>query len=380
MTYDEYRSALMDVAYLASCAVNSVVPDAQRVADMDLARIYEAAERHLLTGITAMALESAGIRDETFTEAEGRAIRKVLLFEVERSVIFEKFSEAGIWHMPLKGAVLKDLYPKIGMRQMSDNDILIDGTRTDDVRKIMESLGYTFEHSGPVHDTYYKKPVLNFEMHQTILAPQRNEKIRDYYSNVKDRLLQDAEDPFSFHFSDEDFYIFMIAHEWKHYVAGGIGIRSLLDIYVYDQKKGASLDRDYIRKELEVMGIAEFEEINRKLAEHLFSVYGEPKTELSDEDRKTLDRMLSSGTYGTVNNRIKGILERKGKRPFARARYVFRRIFLSGKSIRACYPVFAKYPILLPLLPFWRIIQALTTKRKAMIAELKTLRNYKREE
>ena len=59
----------------------------------------------------------------------------------------------------------------------------------------------------------------------------------------------------------------MIAHEWKHYVAGGIGIRSLLDIYVYDQKKGASLDRDYIRKELEVMGIAEFEEINRNAAE-----------------------------------------------------------------------------------------------------------------
>ena len=39
--------------------------------------------------------------------------------------------------MPLKGSVIKDLYPRMGMRQMSDNDILFDAERTKDVRTII---------------------------------------------------------------------------------------------------------------------------------------------------------------------------------------------------------------------------------------------------
>ncbi len=374
MTYDEYRSALMDVAYLASCAVNSVVPDAKRVADMDLTRIYEAAERHLLTGITAMALESAGIRDEVFTEAEGRAIRKVLLFEVERSVIFEKFSEAGIWHMPLKGAVLKDLYPKIGMRQMADNDILIDGSRLKDIRRIMESLGYSYDHGGPVHEVYHKEPLYNFEMHKNLFSPSWNEKISRYYLDIKERLVQDETDPYRFHFRDEDFYIYMIAHEYKHYSVGGTGLRSLLDIYVFCMKKGDSLDWTYIREELEKLGLSAFEMKNRSLSDHLFSG-GAAEEKMTDEDREMLDYMINSGAYGTVDHHVGNILERSGKRPLRRLRYVLRRIFLPWKAIRAIHTTFAKYPVLLPFLPFYRIIQALTVKRRRMLAELRALRN-----
>ena len=56
MTYEEYRAACTDVVYLSACAVNGQVPDEKRVGQMDLARLYKAADRHLLTGITAMAL------------------------------------------------------------------------------------------------------------------------------------------------------------------------------------------------------------------------------------------------------------------------------------------------------------------------------------
>ena len=58
-----YRAAIFDVVYLAAFAVNETVPDAARVKEMDLELLYKAADRHLLTGITAMALESAGVKE-----------------------------------------------------------------------------------------------------------------------------------------------------------------------------------------------------------------------------------------------------------------------------------------------------------------------------
>ncbi|MBP5166351.1 MAG: nucleotidyltransferase family protein, partial [Oscillospiraceae bacterium] len=113
MTREEYRAAIMNVVYLAACAVEKKPPDARRTAEMDLSALYSAAERHSLTGITAMALESAGIKDEAFTQARGKAIRKAAAFDLERAAVLRALEQAGIWYAPVKGAVIRELYPAI---------------------------------------------------------------------------------------------------------------------------------------------------------------------------------------------------------------------------------------------------------------------------
>ena len=125
---------MKNVIYLCSCAVNGTIPDTDRVRNMDLEALYMVANWHLLTAITAYALESAGVHDHAFSQAKAKAIRKVGLMDVEMLALMEKMEQAGIWYMPLKGSVLKDDYPKFGMRQMSDRDILFDKT----VRKTFE--------------------------------------------------------------------------------------------------------------------------------------------------------------------------------------------------------------------------------------------------
>ena len=178
MTKEEYLKNAMDVVYLAACAVNDIVPDAERVRVMELPHLYQVANRHLLTGITAMTLESAGVKDSAFTQLKGKAIRKVVAFDMERTAILQQLEEAGIWYMPLKGSILKELYPAIGMRQMSDNDILYDASRSEDVRRIMEGRGFTTERIGKGnHDIYYKPPVLNFEMHTALFGPGHEKKL-----------------------------------------------------------------------------------------------------------------------------------------------------------------------------------------------------------
>ena len=369
MTYEDERAAFLDTAYLAACAVNGQIPDAERVSRMDLTALYKTAERHLLTGITAMALESAGVKDEAFTQAKGKAVRKAVVFDAERAAVLEKLEEAGIWHMPLKGSVLKDLYPAIGMRQMSDNDILFDAARTEDVRAIMEGLGFDISGYGKgVHDSYVKPPVCCFEMHRALFGASSDDRLRKYFVDVKSRLLQDENSSFGFHFSDEDFYIYMIAHEYKHYSGSGTGLRSLLDTYVYLSKKDETMERPYISRELEKLGIADFEARNRTFALHLFG-----SEALTEADEEMLGEMLSSGAYGTITNRVKKRLAKNKGKPFGKARYVLARLFMSRKEAEDSFPVFSKHPILMPVLPIYRILRGLTVRRRVLRAELKAL-------
>ena len=59
----------------------------------------------------------------------------------------------------------------------------------DDVRTIMEGLGFTTEHFDVgSHDVYYKKPVCNFEMHRALFGPEHEEKLYEYYVKHPERM------------------------------------------------------------------------------------------------------------------------------------------------------------------------------------------------
>ena len=135
---------------------------------------------------------------------------------------------------------------------MCDNDILY-GNATDNRRhnedrnadsdaerlaeeleSVMTELGYTPEHVGGVHDVYQKKPFFNFEMHRK-LVPE-DSTFAKYYENPWDRAHLGNGKMYEYHFSDEDEYIYMLVHAYKHYDVSGCGIRTLVDEYVWRMK------------------------------------------------------------------------------------------------------------------------------------------------
>ena len=368
MTEEKYREAIDNLVYLLSCSVNGTPVARERAETMDLSALYEAADSHLLTGITAMALESAGIRDEAFTQAKGKAIRKVAAMDMDRAAVMDKMEEEEIWHMPLKGAVLKDLYPLLGMRQMADIDILIDASRLADAEAIMKSMGFVCDHRSSAHVVYNKPPVSSIEIHHRLFGEAQDQRICNYYRNVKERLLRDEGCQWGYHFSDEDFYIYMVAHEYKHYTMGGTGLRSLLDTYLYCRQMGDSLDWAYIEEETEKLGIATFEKRNRSLSLHLFS--GQP---ISDDEREQMEYVLFSGTYGTMRNKVGNKVRSLGGGKKGKLRYVMSRIFLPMDTVRTTFPVFMRVPVLLPFLPLYRLVLALKSRRKRLTEEWKSL-------
>ncbi len=366
MTQEEYRKAERDMIALVSCAVNSTVPQEADIRAMNLPAVYAIAERHMLSAAVAMALESAGWKGARSTQVISRAVRRAAQFEAAAKALFQKLEEVGIWYMPLKGSVIKDCYPKVGMREMADHDILFDADRAENVKAIMESLGFEVRHFGTGnHDCYYKEPIFNFEMHRALFGPSHEERLYEYYKDVQGRLRGDG---YEKHLSPEDFYIYMIAHEYKHYSAGGTGLRSLLDTYVYVRCCGERLDMHYIQAEAEKLGISDFETANRSLAQHMFT--GE---ELTAADQEMLDYILSSGTYGTIEHRVSNKVRKLGGGLRGKGKYLLSRMFLPMESIKSAYPFFYKHKILLPVFFFYRIGKGLTLRRRMVMTELKSL-------
>ena len=359
MSDNEFRSVMFDVAYLAGCAVNRQKPDAQRIAGLNPEHLLEAARKHKLGAAVGMALESAGIRDPQFVREAAMAQRRIALLDIDRKAVLDRLEEAGIWYAPLKGAILKDLYPRFGMREMADNDILFDETRAEDVRRIMVDLGFSVEEFDERnHDVYYKKPVTNMEMHRSLFHKEHQD-LCAYYANVKNRLIPDESRAFGRHFSDEDFYLYMIAHEYSHYRFGGTGLRSLLDTYVFLKNK--RLDMAYIAREAEKIGISDFERKNRALALHLFD-----GAELTREEKEMLDYIFFSGTYGTKENRINNEVAQKGK-----LAYFLCRLFPSVDYLSKLYPFLKKAPFLYPLCWVMRNLRGVFCRRREMKAQMK---------
>lgn len=389
-----WRTAAWDMLYLVTCSINSAVPEYKRVAKMDFRKVYSLSKSQSLEAMTYMALEgllqgndSVWVDDpeqilEKWEESKNKAIRKTMLMNAERGRLFAYLEEQKIWYLPLKGSVLCPMYPAFGMRQMSDNDILFDASYRQEVRSWFESQGYTTKSFGESnHDEYHKKPVYNFEMHTSLFHEEASVKFFNYYLSLKNRLHSAADRKFEYVMSDEDFYIYMVAHIYKHYSNCGTGLRSLLDVYVYNRAKD-NLNREYLKEELTKTDLCEFEEEMRDLAMKIFNPQFEYSS-LTQKEKKMLYNLMSNHTYGAPENFWRKQVRKTqldGAEITAadKIKYFQARLFPDKKYMEkwceTCTPFFFRNRWLMPMAYIWRIIKMGNKNRKRIKKEFETVR------
>lgn len=368
--------------YLISCALNKKTPDKSIFKTIDLDALKKQSSFHSVSALAAKALSPYFNNREFFNADEAakwgktlnNSIRRNLIINTERNTVCDIFEENGIWHIPLKGSIIQNYYPYFGIREMNDVDILVDGSRTEELRDIMVSRGYRVKKFGTSHhDVYQKEPVHEFELHTELFA-KKYPKLHEYYSNVKERLIKKEGRNFEYAFTPDDFYIYITAHACKHLNAAGIGLKPLADIYVY--RKSVGLDYNYIEAELYKMELRENEKILRGLSEKLFSncrVLCEEM--LTEEEAKTLSYMIASGSDGTVFNRVKNNIyshngqDNEGSKS-KKLKYICKRLFLKPDEYEKSYPFFYKHKWARPFLPLVRLGKSATVKRKDVMREL----------
>lgn len=377
--------------YLMACALQGVSAREEILADADLKQLLIMARRHSVASMVCMALEKTAIfanADETakkqWLEAKNKAIRKNMLLDAERKAILHELEIQGIWYMPLKGSILKDWYPKPGMREMADNDILVDPSGREQVQEIFQNRGYkTVSFRKSNHDEYEKPPIYNFEMHVSLFHGIYK-GLAEQYENVKERLLPVDGTAYQFAFTPEDFYVFALAHAHKHYSHSGTGVRTLADIYVMERHLGDIMDRDEVEQKLTQLGIADYEQHSRVLAEKLFSaVRPLAETELTEDEKEMLLYYCNATTYGTVDNRVNNRLHELQENSediklWTKVKYCCVRLFPGREFCKFAYPFVYKHPWTLPFFWVWRIVDRCITNKKNVQQELKALKAVSR--
>lgn len=376
--------------YLLNCAVNERVPE-ELPEELDFEELYKLSRFHSVSAMVSYALDKGKYLTEAYMSQEMiqkwaaariGAIRKNLMFDAEREQILQWMEEVGCWYMPLKGVILKDMYPDVGMREMCDNDILFDKEFRNQLREFMISRGYKVESFQVyVDDDYMKLPFYNFECHTELFNDVMLPEWASYYANIKERLRKDDDYRFSYQFSDEDFYIFFIAHAAKHYRRSGTGIRFLTDQYIFLKQKEASIDYRYIENELRKLGIEEFEKEAKILTKIVLdrNVGFKEMCMFSEEEKRMLSYLIHSGTYGTISNQLKqdltSIQDGEDSISFmTKIKYLFQRIFPGKDHMKKHEPFIYKHQWLIPFFWIYRIlIRAPFMKSKRILSEFKAI-------
>ncbi len=269
-------------------------------------------------------------------EYKKKAVLREATQEIELSILRGKFNAKNIPFMPLKGILLKSYYPKPDMRMMGDIDILFDETRAEEVREIMQGMGYSTRDFETSHgtDVYQKPPIMNLELHRNLLT--RPKEWVPYFSQAWERAVQ--KDGSEYTMTAEDYYVFLIAHLLKHYVGYGTGIRSVLDVWVC--RNAMEFDEAVLQEKFEKLGITEFVKNIEALANVWFG--DGTTTPLLDEMGKFV---VMSGVYG---EKLTAIMASTVSTDSAKSEYFFRRLFLKREAMVDEFPILKKMPALLP--------------------------------
>ena len=369
----EINDSFYTFLYLLMCGVEGKPPSSELLREMNMEDVYQISVYHTLSAMTYMVLEKGQdiLEGEVFKnwkKEKDKAIRKNILLDRERERIFA-FMEQGIWHMPLKGIILKEMYPAFGMRQMADNDILYDSNFQNPLCIWMKEQGYKVISCGRGnHDVYEKKPVYNYEMHTALYGGEHNPVWITYYENIKEKLIADKKKKYSFHFTDEDFYIYIITHIYKHFAGSGTGIRSLLDVYIYLQAKEAIMNWDYINEELKKVQVSDFEGKVRHLSQKVFS---KELQKLTKKEEELLKYFLYSGTYGTLENHVQHRLDqfetdKKG--------YIIKRLVPDEEFYKNYVPFVYEHKWSRPFFIIFRLVRGLFRKDRRIMKEIKALK------
>lgn len=389
-----------------------------------IGRIYYIAKKHNLVSIMAQAMEKLGFESDSdiwkrWLKEKNQLIYKSVLMDVEREAIQDFFEKNNIWYMLLKGMVIRKYYPAPELREMADNDILFDNKYSKEVYDFMTARGYkSDDYNKGYHDEYLKPPAYNFEMHRQLVSSKERPKWYEYYKDVKSILINDANGKNQFYFSDNDFYVYFIVHTYKHFLNSGMGLRTVLDVYLYVSNLQDKLDFDYIEEQLKKLDAYDFEQTFRSLA---FKMFGENAKEgnaaadelqdsfdakeqdmlresfddkkqdklcgsfdakeqdkwwnsFDDKEHDMLSYILDAGTYGNLENSVAhkmGYTKGEKKKASDKAKYIFRRLFPSMDTIEEFFPFFYKHKWAIPFLYIYRIGKIPFTRRKKVAGELR---------
>lgn len=227
---------------------------------------------------------------------------------------------------------------------MGDIDLLYNPEQQKSMQSCMKSLGYQWQGENQKHDHYLRPPSIDVEMHRELLVA--DSEYAWYYKDIWKRCRSQPGYRYVFEMSLEDEFIFNIVHLTEHFKCGGIGIRLIMDVFVYNH---LNMNYDYVRSELKKLDLLAFYNNLSALAEKWFGTQKEVSPVILELEQYVLD----SNLYGKQEN-LAAISVAE-----SRWNFLLKTCFPNFRRMKSAYLWLEKFPMLLPIawiMRGWRVV------------------------
>ncbi len=229
--------------------------------------------------------------------------------------------------IPLKGSVIRDLYPQPWMRTSCDIDILVRESNFAKATEVMEANGYS-QLCQTAHDiSFVGDSKVHVELHRTLIEEGTIGKAERFLDHVWD-YAEPKDGSYEYLLKDAMFYYYHLAHMAKHLEnGGGCGIRTFIDLWILNKQNKNNTDK---RNELLALGgLDKFAEAANELTRHWFE-----NGEISPITEQLEQFIITGGVYGTSEN---SIIMARGKNK-SKFKYLLKRIWLPYSMLIGIYP------------------------------------------
>lgn len=366
MDEKKVQHILIEILYATVNEVENNESIKEKITPEILPAVYRLAKKHDLAHVVSSFVYRNGIAlngelQEKMQREELISVYRHEHMKYSFGEICGAFDEIGISYIPLKGAVIRPYYPYESMRTSCDIDILIHEEDLELAINSLENKGYRCGDRNYHDVSLYGSNEIHLELHFNIQENMDN----------LDAVLKDAwkyavpKNGAQHAFSNAFFAFHIFAHMAYHFVSGGCGIRSLLDIWVLEHKMGISYS--CAKALLEKADIYQFASEMSKLAELCFTQ--NDRDAFSDS---VLKYIFQGGVYGSAENHIALDKSKTG----SSAGYAIKRLFLPYKTMVTAFPCLKKAPYLLPFCWVARWMKALFGgKSKRIVSEMTCANN-----
>lgn len=327
-------------------------------------KLYEAGKKHSVLPILFQVLcrqgsdckDNSGKVMELFKKAYISAVYLASLQDCSLEELGEKLTERGIGYVPVKGSVIKKLYPEPDLRTMGDLDLLIQEKDRAAADEIMKSLGYERQGLGSNVWTY-KRGMVTFEIHVN-LAGEKYWNDVDYIGYFSE-LFQKSHpigEKTERRLTLEDHFLFLCFHLAKHLCSTGAGIRMILDIALYIKHYDKQMDWQYIWREADKLRLRDFIENMLSICRSWFHVETASSAKKMDTRTQAIfeEYVLSGGVFGferedSIRRLRKGIREEGSNRSlWVKLRALLYLAFPDREHMKDFLPELEEHPALLP--------------------------------
>ena len=309
-----------------------------------------------LVGLLFEAIDKTSFKMQKYYQMLFKAFGSFLSKDLQQQVIIEQlkdiFNQKKIEHIFLKGTHLKSLYPKSYMRGMGDIDVIVKLDRFNDARKALEANNYKFTSATSHHHSYVSIEGIDVELHQSITSIVEYEN-KTFLKDIWNHVVQI--DQYTYGLKHEFEYVYLLTHLVRHIRTSGVGIRSLLDIYIYEQAYKEVIDYHLLDQYLKASNLKVFN-YKVKHLNHIFTNQSSP----DGDDMNTINFITSSGIHGTGTEHDLYVSKRTHEQTRlkkSKFRFLLGEVFPSRARIQESYPYLKKHPYLLPWSWFIRLFK-----------------------